>query len=174
MVFNFKNEEDISKWIVTSDSDHEEGNSHGSFTMSPAGHGLFSGYLDPKAPKTGNIKYAGYSNITSISYYRSFKRETCYDWGSYTHLKMRVRGDGRRYRILLNIPFSKFYLSAKGRVQDKQSAVDLRKVKKVGITIADRIKGPFRLEIDYIATHCDPSHTEEFAYEMYKIPPYII
>lgn len=59
------NDEDINKFITTCDSDHNEGYSKCSFVKSPAGYGLFSGTLDSKVPITGNLKRAGYCNITS-------------------------------------------------------------------------------------------------------------
>lgn len=38
---------------------------------------------------------------------KSFQRQDYYDWGMYSHLVMRVRGDGRRY--MLQISTSSFY-----------------------------------------------------------------
>lgn len=57
---------DIEKFIVTSDSDHNEGNSHCSLKLSESGYGLFSGVLDSTVPKIGNIHKTGYCNITSL------------------------------------------------------------------------------------------------------------
>lgn len=74
---------------------------------------------------------------------------------------------------IFQIPFSKFYLSAKGRVQDKQEAVQLDRVSTVGITIADSNPGPFELHIDYIGLIVDENHTDKFEYEMYEVPSYV-
>lgn len=70
--------------------------------------------------------------------------------------------------IFSQIPFSKFFLSSKGRIQDKQTPIPLNKVVSVGISAGDRSNAPFRLEIDYIGLYKDPDHTETFAYEMYQ------
>lgn len=67
-------------------------------------------------------------------------------------------------------------MSSKGRVQDKQSALPLNRVTSLGISVGSRAghDGPFSLEIDYIGLEFDPLHTEEFAYEMYKMPKYTV
>jgi NADH dehydrogenase [ubiquinone] 1 alpha subcomplex assembly factor 1 len=44
----------------------------------------------------------------------------------------------------------------------------------MGISAGDKINGPFHLEIDYIGLEFDPSHKESFAYEMYRMPRYIV
>lgn len=74
------------------------------------------------------------------------------------------------------IPFSKFFLSVKGRVQDKQAELPSCKISRFGITTAgcDFMDGQFSLELDYIGVEFDPNHTEEFAYEMYQVPRFIV
>lgn len=66
VLWTFGKEEDRNKFIVSSDSDHNEGFSKSSLTESPAGYGLFSGTLDSKVPKLGKIKRAGYCNMTCV------------------------------------------------------------------------------------------------------------
>lgn len=65
-MFEFGQQEDIDKFIVTSDSDHNEGYSHCSLKINQSGYGQFSGVLDSTIPKQGNISRAGYCNITSL------------------------------------------------------------------------------------------------------------
>lgn len=65
-VFEFGKQEDIDKFVVTADSDHNEGYSHCTFKLNQSGYGLFSGVLDSAVPKQGQISKAGYCNITSL------------------------------------------------------------------------------------------------------------
>lgn len=67
MVWSFgDNDEDIKKFVATSDSDNDEGRSSCKFEKSAAGYGLFSGNLDSTVPEDGKIKRAGYCNIKSL------------------------------------------------------------------------------------------------------------
>lgn len=75
---------------------------------------------------------------------------------------------------IFQIPFSKFFLASKGRIQDRQAPIPLNKITSFGITAGERYGGEFSLEIDYIGLEYDPSHTEDFAYEMYKTQKYIV
>ncbi|XP_012255267.2 complex I intermediate-associated protein 30, mitochondrial [Athalia rosae] len=190
-------EKSLSNWIVTADSDNGEGYSNCRLELTKSGRGLFSGHLDTRLPKTGDIKRAGYCNIKTVRARKSFKREANYDWNPYNHLVMRVRGDGRSYLLNIStagyfdlmwhdvyhyvlytrggpywqyvkIPFSKFFFASKGRVQDKQEPIPLDSIVNFGITAGDKVTGPFHLEIDYIGVIYDPNHKEEFAYEMYR------
>ncbi|XP_030764685.1 complex I intermediate-associated protein 30, mitochondrial [Sitophilus oryzae] len=199
VVYKFQNEDSLNKWIVTSDKDHNEGFSSSSLELTNHGKALFSGELVLRVPKDGRVKRAGYCNIKTVKPRKSFKRETYLDWSNYNMLVMKVRGDGRTYLLnvhtkgyfdvtwndmfnyplftrggpywqIVKIPFSKFFLSSKGRIQDNQGWIPLDKVSSFGITAVERYAGEFSLEIDYIGLEYDPSHTEEFAYEMYKLP----
>ncbi|XP_067004572.1 complex I intermediate-associated protein 30, mitochondrial [Anabrus simplex] len=203
IVWKFDKPESFDQWVTTSDHDHGEGFSKCELVRSRGGNALFSGVLNTKVPKDGRIKKAGYCNMKSLRIRKSFKRDSYYDWRMYTHLVMRVRGDGRSYILNLattgyfdilwndvyhyvlytrggpywqiaKIPFSKFFLASKGRVQDKQCPIPLDKVTSFGISAGDKIDGPFQLEVDYIGLEFDPNHREEFAYEMYKTDKYIV
>ncbi|XP_039490648.1 complex I intermediate-associated protein 30, mitochondrial [Drosophila santomea] len=205
VVFDFKAPDVLDKWTVTTDADHGEGKSTAALELSAAGAGLFHGEVNSDHTKDGIIKRTGYANIRTKRVRKSFKRESTYDWTQYNMLVMKVRGDGRSYLINLHtegyfdlmwndiyhyvlytrggphwqiakIPFSKFFLSSKGRVQDRQGAVQLNRVTHFGFSVAAKkgMDGPFGLEIDYVGLQYDPSHREEFAYEMYQTPKYIV
>lgn len=77
---------------------------------------------------------------------------------------------------IFQIPFSKFFLASKGRIQDRQGAIPLNKVSNFGVTVTAKGShdGAFQLEIDYIGLEFDPANTERFAYEMYNMPKYTI
>lgn len=51
-VWILKDEEHLKNWIATSDKDHGEGYSSCSLTLSPAGHGLFSGQISTQVKNT--------------------------------------------------------------------------------------------------------------------------
>ncbi|XP_055324350.1 complex I intermediate-associated protein 30, mitochondrial-like [Sitodiplosis mosellana] len=203
-VFEFGKQEDIDKFVVTSDSDHNEGYSHCSLKINQSGYGSFSGILDSTVPKQGKISRAGYCNITSLRVKKSFQRDSYYDWSPYNTLVLRIRGDGRPYSLnlhsdgifdvtwhdtysyilytrggphwqLTKIPFSKFYLVAKGCIQDKHCYMSNIRVSRIGITAVglNWMDGEFNLEIDYIGVENNPYHTEESSYEMYRVPNFI-
>lgn len=203
LIWCFSDQSVLDKFVTTSDSDHNEGYSQCSLTMSSAGRALFHGHLDLRVPKDGRIKKAGYCAMRSKRARKSFKRESTYNWHLYNTLVLKVRGDGRSYLLNLScegyyditwndiyhyvlytrggpywqiakIPFSKFILGSKGRVQDKQNRIRLDRITHFGISCGDKIPGRFDLEIEYIGLEFDPTHEEEFAYEMYKTEKYIV
>ncbi|KFM62941.1 putative complex I intermediate-associated protein 30, mitochondrial, partial [Stegodyphus mimosarum] len=184
--FRFDSEECLKKWRVSSDKAYNEGYSECKLIVNDNGKGVFYGTIDTSPPKDGKNRYTGFCAIKSVRKKRSFLRDDTYLWSSFTHLELRVRGDGRNYAInlglgmyfdvtwfdmftytfhtrggpywqVIRIPFSKFFLTSKGRIQDKQCCIPLNKVNSVGITAA-AVSGPFRLEIDYIGCHIDHTH----------------
>ncbi|CDW54494.1 Probable complex I intermediate-associated protei n 30, mitochondrial [Trichuris trichiura] len=206
--WKFDRQEVLDAFIVRSDSGRRVGYSNCEFFLSDRGTAIFKGNLDLRVPKDGQVFRAGYAAITSKKLMKSFNRIKTYkDWSLFTHLLLKVRGDGRTYLINLGtpgyfdvmsrdvynyplythggpywqyekIPFSKFYLSTQGRIQDRQGPVTGGKaaiikdndIKYFGITICDRVEGPFELEIDWIGVQYDASHFEHFAYEMFDYP----
>ncbi|XP_066249678.1 complex I intermediate-associated protein 30, mitochondrial [Euwallacea similis] len=198
VAWRFKNLNSLDNWIVSCDADNNEGYSHCSLIKNNQGNVVFSGNINLRVPKDGRVKRAGYCNMQTKRFRKSFKREDYLNWIGYNTLVMKVRGDGRTYLLNLGtrgyfdvawndmyhyqlytrggpywqiakIPFSKFFMASKGRIQDDQHPIPLNKVSSFGISAQDRHGGEFCLEIDYIALEYDPRHVEEFAYEMYAV-----
>ncbi|KAH0568051.1 complex I intermediate-associated protein 30, mitochondrial [Cotesia glomerata] len=194
--------DEIYKWTVTSDKDYNLGYSTASLELTPNGTGLFSGVMDTRPIKDGKQKVGGYCNMRTRIMKKAFHVQDVLPWSGFTHLAMRIRGDGRTYTLNLHpkttfdimwndlfnfvlytrggpywqyvkIPFSKFLLSSKGRVQDIQGPAPVHNMSSFSITLSDQVPGPFRLEIDYIGIEQDAVFEEESAYELYKPPnPY--
>ncbi|GCC21292.1 hypothetical protein chiPu_0019759, partial [Chiloscyllium punctatum] len=101
-------------------------------------------------------------NISSEMYF-SHQKDDLYSYFLFTR--------GGPYWQDVKIPFSKFFLSSRGRIQDNQHPLWLDKISTIGFTLGDKVDGPFQLEIDFIAVYNDRAHTEEFAYETYKRNP---
>ncbi len=58
-----------------------------------------------------------------------------------------------------------------GKIQDQQQPIDLHKVMSINITLADRVDGPFRLEIQNIRLlRNSVAYKEQHAYESYILP----
>jgi len=197
--YKFNNQEILDKFQVVTDSDNNQGQSHGTFNQTQLGTALFSGRLDIRVPKDGKLRRTGYVVLQSYPETQSFQRSVYLDWTYWTHLVIRCRGDGRAYMLVLSvfgdfdvtwnlvyqyplytrggpywqlakIPFSKFFVANKGRIQDKQCAIPQMKITKIGIACADRNPGPFSLEVDFIGGLRDSGHLEKFAYEEYEVP----
>ena len=47
----------------------------------------------------------------------------------------------------VRIPFSDFLLVSMGYVQNEQAMINTTAIRSLGISIADRIDGPFRLDV---------------------------
>lgn len=204
--WGFQSEVEMMEWVLTKDSDWGEGYSSAEFKLNDsATAATLSGELSTRVPNDGRIDNAGYVNITSINKRMSFGRLKLLEhWVNYTHLTMKVRGDGRKYWINLKIyreydmhwddryhyplhtrggpywqevkiPFSKFFLGHKGVIQDRQAAITLQIMQSISFTLKDQIHGPFQLEIKDIGlVRNDSGDDEEFAYENYLVPDFWI
>ncbi|XP_014225983.2 complex I intermediate-associated protein 30, mitochondrial [Trichogramma pretiosum] len=189
--------EDKDKWIVTVDQDHEMGYSSANLDITRDSKGMFHGFLDTKIPKDGKMTRSGFVNLRLVPPMSPFKQKIYYNWELYTHIVLRIRGDGRVYSVNLHletpedltmydtyhyfiwtrggpywqhirIPFSKFFMAYKGRLQTSTTPLKQNSIGSFSLTLADKITGPFCLEIDYVGVEYDPSHIEETAYEQYQ------
>ena len=99
-------------------------------------------------------------------------------------IRMRLRGDGRRYRLRfrtdgrldgpsyevsfqtepnvwmdINVPFEGFSPTYRGRALTNMPALAPERIEQIGLMIADRQAGAFKLEIDWIAAYDDRTDT---------------
>ncbi|VDM60920.1 unnamed protein product, partial [Angiostrongylus costaricensis] len=160
---------------------------------------LFKGRISTEVIKDGRLERAGWATIKLEDRKALNRKKFLAKWRNFSHLLIKCRGDGRSYKVMLHaplsidltwgdsfsyplhtrggpywqyekIPFSKFFHTVAGRIQDKQFAVNLQEVSSLGIVLMDRIDGDFQLELDYIGVYNDHTHFEEFAYETYTLP----
>ncbi|XP_040456571.1 complex I intermediate-associated protein 30, mitochondrial [Falco naumanni] len=200
VVWEFRCQEDLNKWVISSDVEIG-GKSEVYLKLGRNNQAaLLYGNLNTEVPRDGETKYSGYCSMRAKPLVGSFARKKYYDWSNFNSLYLRVRGDGRPWMVNIytdpyfshqkddlynyfmftrggpyweeiKIPFSKFFLSSRGRVQDDQHPIWLDKISTLGFTIGDKVDGPFQLEIDFIGLLNDRAHTEEFAYETYERNP---
>ncbi|XP_061649986.1 complex I intermediate-associated protein 30, mitochondrial [Phyllopteryx taeniolatus] len=200
VVWEFRGPESLEQWTVSSDREIG-GQSEAYLKVGRNNNTCFLyGTLSSTPPRDGETRYSGYCSMRSKQPLASFDRKKHYDWSSFNTLHLRVRGDGRPWMINIatetyfshqkddfyhyflytrggpywqevKIPFSKFFLTHRGRVQDDQHPLWLDKINTIGFTLGDKADGPFQLEINYIGVSKDYAHTEEFAYELYKKNP---
>ncbi|NXL93596.1 CIA30 protein, partial [Alectura lathami] len=198
----FRSQEDLDKWVISSDVEIG-GKSEVYLKLGRNNQGaLLYGVINTEVPRDGETKYSGYCSMRAKPPVGSFARKKYHDWSNFNSLYLRVRGDGRPWMVNIytdpyfshqkddlynyfmftrggpyweeiKIPFSKFFLSSRGRVQDDQHPIWLDKASllTLGFTLGDKVDGPFQLEIDFIGLLNDRAHTEEFAYEMYEKSP---
>ncbi|GMT11635.1 hypothetical protein PFISCL1PPCAC_2932, partial [Pristionchus fissidentatus] len=197
--FRFHTPEDLSLWHTGCDSDWKEGFSSARFEPTDRGTAVFSGTLSSAIMKDGRVERAGWASIKLEDKAAFNRRKYLSQWNNYSHLMIKCRGDGRSYKVMLHsplaldmtwgdsysfplhthggpywqyerIPFSKFFHTVSGRIQDRQQSVSLTDVSSVSIVLMDRLDGPFALELDWIGVVHDRSHIEETAYETYTLP----
>ncbi|XP_072120545.1 complex I intermediate-associated protein 30, mitochondrial [Mobula birostris] len=200
VVWQFRGVDSLRHWVVSSDQEIGGRSSVRLGTGSNGCSALVSGHLSTEPPRDGETRYSGYCTLRSRPLKGPFDTKKYYDLSNFNTLHLRVRGDGRPWMVNISsgmyythhkndlynyfmftrggpywqdvkIPFSKFFLSSQGRIQDHQHPLWLDKISTIGFTLGDQVDGPFQLEIDFVAVFNDRAHTEEFAYEKYKRNP---
>jgi NADH dehydrogenase [ubiquinone] 1 alpha subcomplex assembly factor 1 len=164
LLFDFSTEHAIDAWMPIND-----------VVMG----GESTGWLEA----TGNdsvafIGLVSLENNGGFASVRSRPRE--HDLDGFSGLELRIRGDGRRYKInlktglradgilyravfetredewqTLRLPFEEFLPTFRGRIAREAPPLDLSCVASLGLMISDRQDGPFRLEIAGIGAYAD-------------------
>ncbi|CAB4056569.1 NDUFAF1 [Lepeophtheirus salmonis] len=89
--------------VCISDSNWGEGFSSCSMSKNPStGKHHFTGELSSRVPRDGRTAFAGYVNFSTKKTLKSFFRVKPLEWHLYTHLVLRIRGDGRVYMLNVN------------------------------------------------------------------------
>jgi len=156
MVFNFTEHSDVSNWRIVDDV-VMGGRSSGNFSLTPNGHGLFKGSVSLE-------NNGGFSSVRCNIGKIEMK--------DYTTLKIRVKGDGKKYQIrikarardyfsyvtyietssdweIIEVPLQDFYASFRGRrVNYPNFSEDY--MEEIGFLFGNKKAEDFALEIDYI------------------------
>lgn len=99
VVWQFREKEDLDKWIVTSDKTIG-GRSEIFLKMSKNNRSaLLYGTLSSEPPQDGDSRQSGYCAMISRIPRGAFERKLSYDWSQFNTLYLRVRGDGRPWMV---------------------------------------------------------------------------
>lgn len=164
VLWEFRGPESLEQWTVSSDSEIG-GQSEVYLKLGKNNNTcLLYGTLSSTPPKDGETRYSGYCTMRSKQPLGSFDRKKHYDWSNFNTLHLRVRGDGRPWMINITaatyfahqkddiysyflytrggpywqdvkIPFSKFFLTHRGRIQDDQHPLWLDKINNIGLSL---------------------------------------
>ncbi|CAB4012423.1 Hypothetical predicted protein [Paramuricea clavata] len=173
IVCNFKEDISLDSWTCTSD-EVMGGKSMVELTRTKNGHASFCGHLSTDLPPDKVTKHSGFCTMRLNPKMNRWGTVLSTDVTSYDVMQLRLRGDGRTYMVSIQppgyntddmyqafiytrggpfweevtIPFTKFLFTTAGYLQDRQPT--FHRYKTIGISIMDRINGPFCLELDYM------------------------
>ncbi len=147
------------RWLPVNDG-VMGGVSEGALQLTEGGTGRFSGFLSLE-------NNGGFASARIILPSQRL--------AAYRGLRLRVKGDGRRYQVRLRVggqfdgvaykadfrtrageweeltvPFHLFRATFRGRILDSMPPVNPARIQQLGFMIADKTEGPFSLEIAWI------------------------
>ncbi|MGE5239856.1 MAG: CIA30 family protein [Chloroflexota bacterium] len=161
-IFSFGDRRSASAWVPISDV-VMGGVSVGHMESAAGGYAAF----------TGRVSFENDGGFASVR-----SEIGLYDLGTYEGLMLRVRGDGKRYKLNLRtderfdgivyqtrfgtvpsewievrIPFGDFFPAFRGIRVNDAPPLDTRRIRSFGLLISDRQEGPFRLEIAWLSAY---------------------
>ena len=158
-LFDFASAESVESWYAINDG-----------VMGGVSSGGLRRSSDSAVAFTGRVSLANNGGFASV---RSTPDQI--DLSRFDGLRLRIRGDGHRFKINLktdrsfdgllyravfdtrpdhwqtvDIPFSAFEPTYRGRIIENAPDLDLSKVTSLGLMISDKQAGPFVLELQWI------------------------
>jgi monofunctional biosynthetic peptidoglycan transglycosylase len=161
-LLDFQGRDERERWITVNDG-VMGGVSQGRMAFTAEGTAVFEGILSLE-------NYGGFASVRT--------RPQAYDLERYRGFVVRVKGDGKRYKLRVRtddrfdgpayqadfeteagawstvyVPFGGFVPTFRGRRLTDMPPLDGAQVRQIGFLVADKQAGPFRLEIDWIKAY---------------------
>ena len=162
LIVDFRSPDERNKWENINDT-----------VMGGISSSRMSGLENNAALFQGNVSLENNGGFASM---RTHPRE--FDLNGCNGLMVKVKGDGKNYRLRLRtgdayegiayqavfpteqdqwttarLLFDQFQPVFRGRVVEDASPLDLTAVQRIGVMIADKQDGPFRLEIQWVKAY---------------------
>jgi hypothetical protein len=162
LLFDFEPEGRMGHWVIVNDG-VMGGLSESNLVLTDQGTVIFGGLLSLE-------NHGGFASVRTVPYR--------YALGGFAGLALRVRGDGRRYRlrmraaksldgpayevefdtvpdtwITVGLPFADAVPTFRGRLLQDMPPLRGEDILQVGLMIADKQGGPFRLEVDWVKAY---------------------
>jgi monofunctional biosynthetic peptidoglycan transglycosylase len=161
-LLDFQEQNEAARWVRVNDG-VMGGLSQSNMRFTPQGTAVFEGILSLE-------NYGGFASVRTTPH--------DYDLSGYLGLMVRVKGDGRRFKLrvrtddrldgpayelgfdtvadtwtTIQASFREFAPTFRGRRLHNVPALDGANVRQIGFMIADKQAGAFRLEIDWIKAY---------------------
>jgi monofunctional biosynthetic peptidoglycan transglycosylase len=162
LILSFDNTDDVNRWVRVNDG-VMGGLSQSELVFTPGGTAVFQGNVSLE-------NYGGFASVRTHPY--------PYQIGGYEGVALRVRGDGHRYQLrfrtdanydgmayqasfatvpdewrVIRVRFADCTPTFRGRQVPNASPLDSHRIQQIGFLIADKQRGPFRLEVDWIKAY---------------------
>lgn len=129
--------------------------------------------------ESGHLEFSGNLSLKNGGGFASMRSTgTPHDLDKFAGIALRIRGDGRRYAfnvhtnqtryggsyrgdlptrkgewVTVHVPFASLRATFHGRALRDAPPLNRAQVKSVGVTLADKREGPFKLQVDWIKAY---------------------
>ena len=162
VIYNFEKADAIEYWRIVNDG-VMGGLSQSKIISSNHGTAIFKG-------KVSLENYGGFASTRTIPF--------SYNLGGYKGVRLRVKGDGKKYQfrlrtdnsfdgvsyryefrteadtwIVINVPFHECTSVFRGRILKETEPINPEEIQQIGFLISDKQAGKFQIEIDWIKAY---------------------